>query len=131
MLSADYQQAKLIPKWGRSEQPGSSYYLQKVSIEVFGIVDHRNDEKFVYLFDEQIGPKNTDHTISLLAAAIQRIQDRHPWISWICIFMDNATSTNKNRFLFRGCHRQPYIVFIIYIYIYNVFLRVTVTMNLY
>ena len=27
-ISADYQQSKLIPSWGKSEQPGSTYYLQ-------------------------------------------------------------------------------------------------------
>ena len=47
VISADYQQAKLIPHWGRSAQPGSTYYLQKVSIEIFGIVDHRNEETHV------------------------------------------------------------------------------------
>ena len=42
-ISADYQQSKLIPSWGKTEQPGSTYYLQKVSHEIFGIVDHSND----------------------------------------------------------------------------------------
>ena len=30
-ISADFQQSKLIPSWGKTEQPGSTYYLQKVS----------------------------------------------------------------------------------------------------
>ena len=57
VLSSDYQQAKLIPFWGRSEQPGSTYYLQKVSIDVFGFVDHRSEGKYIHLFDERISPK--------------------------------------------------------------------------
>ena len=61
-ISADYQQSKLIPTWGKFEQPGSTYYLQKVSHDIFGIVDHRNENGALYLFDERIGPKNTDHT---------------------------------------------------------------------
>ena len=61
-ISADYQQSKLIPSWGGTEQPGSTYYLQKVSHD---IVDHLNDTSVVYLFDERIGPKNTDHTLFL------------------------------------------------------------------
>lgn len=68
-ISADYQQSKLIPSWGKTEQPGSTYYLQKVSHNIFGIVDHSDDKSVVYVFDEHIGPKNTDHTISFLEPA--------------------------------------------------------------
>ena len=89
-LSADYQQSKLIPSWGRTEQPGSTYYLQKVSHDIFGIIDHREEQGVVYLFDERIGPKNTDHTVSSC----------HPWIKRLALFLDNATSTNKNKFMF-------------------------------
>ena len=76
VLSADYQQSKLIPHWGNSEQAGSIYYLQKV------------------------GPKNTDHTISFLSSYIQKSKAELPWLNHICVFLDNAGSTNKNRFLF-------------------------------
>ena len=51
------------------------------------------------LFDERIGPKNTDHTISLLTYYIQHSGLVPHWIKCVCIFMDNATSTNKNRYL--------------------------------
>ena len=99
-ISADYQQSKLILSWGKTEQPRSTYYLQKVSHDIFGIVDHRDDEGTLYLFDERIGPKNTDHTISFLLTYWQRVSQQHPWIQRLAIFLDNATSTNKNRFLF-------------------------------
>ena len=53
----------------------------------------------MYLFDERIGPKNTDHTVlshTVLAqhstAASLDPSPRH--------FLDNATSTDKNKFLF-------------------------------
>ena len=36
-ISADYQQSKLISSWGKTEQPGSMYYLQKASHNIFGI----------------------------------------------------------------------------------------------
>ena len=36
VLSADYN-------WGSSAQPGSTYYLQKVSHDVYGLVDHKMD----------------------------------------------------------------------------------------
>ena len=99
-ISADYQQAKLIPSWGASEQPGSTYYLQKVSHDIFGIVDHREEKGFLYLFDERIGPKNTDHTISFLMKYWSAVPVEHSWIHRLHIFLDNATSTNKNRYLF-------------------------------
>ena len=64
-ISADYQQSKLIPSWGKTEQPGSTYYLQKVSHDVFGVVDHSKNNSVVYLFNERVGPKYTDHTLFL------------------------------------------------------------------
>ena len=66
LLSADYQMQKLIPHWGQSPQPGSTYYLQKLSIDLFGIVDHRDESAAVYIFDERVGHKTADHTISYL-----------------------------------------------------------------
>ena len=64
VLSADYQMQKLVPYWGKSPQPGATYYLQKLSHDVFGIVDHSDNHSTLYFFDETVGPKNTDHTIS-------------------------------------------------------------------
>ena len=99
-ISTDYQQSKLVPSWGRTEQPGSTYYLQKVSHDIFGINDHREEQGMVYLFDERIGPKNTDHTVSFLSQYWETVSDQHPWIKRLTIFLDNATSTNKNKYLF-------------------------------
>ena len=99
-ISADYQQSKLIPSWGKSEQPGSTYYLQKVSHDILGIVDHSEDKSTVYIFDERIGPKNTDHTVSFLTQYWQSVSQQYPWIHRFAIFLDNATSTNKNKYLF-------------------------------
>ena len=100
ILSADYQQSKLIPYWGSSAQPGSTYYLQKVSHDVFGLVDHRDGQQHITLFDERIGAKNTDHTISIIQGYIDKITELHPWIRRLLLFLDNAASTNKNRYLF-------------------------------
>lgn len=100
VLDADYQQSKLIPYWGSTAQPGSTYYLQKVSHDLLGIIDHRDDYKHISLFDERIGPKNTDHTLSILQKYIEEVTHLHPWISRVLIFFDNASNTNKNRYLF-------------------------------
>ena len=98
VLSADYQQAKLVPHWGRSAQPASTYYLMMESHDIFRIVDHRDESGHVRIFSEKVGPKNTDHTVSLLKSYIKDV--KHPWGERVIIFLDNATSTNKNRYLF-------------------------------
>lgn len=64
--SADYQMQKLVPHWGQSPQPSSTYYLQKLSFDLFGIVDHRDDSASVYIFDKRVGHKTADHTTSYL-----------------------------------------------------------------
>ena len=65
VLSTDYRMSKLVLYWECSPQPGSTYYMPKVSYDLLGIVDHRNEAGFIYTF-ELIGRKNTDHTISYL-----------------------------------------------------------------
>ena len=110
-MSADYQQAKLIPEWGKTPQPASTYYQMKKSYNIFGIVDHQDDIGHIQLFSEQLGPKNTDHTVSLLQAYIEDVKSNQPWLEWV-IFLDDATSTNKNRYLLvclgnGGCEKWP------------------------
>ena len=51
VLSADYQMNKLLPYWGQNPQPGSMYYMQEVSYDLLGIVDHRDDSGFVYMLN--------------------------------------------------------------------------------
>ncbi len=96
-LSADYQQSKLTPHWGFSAQPGETYYLRKLSHNIFGIVDHTLDTNTVYVLDERVGgAKNGDITISLLD---NHIDTKLPsWARHLCLFMDNG-ATNKNRFM--------------------------------
>ena len=96
VVSADYQMGKLILYWGYSPQPGSTYYLQKLNHDVFGIVNHANNSSTVYLFDERVGPKNTDHTVSYLLDWICQLPE---WVRRVHIFLDNTCSTNKNCYL--------------------------------
>lgn len=101
VVSADYQMGKLIPYWGYSPQPGSTYYLQKLNHDVFGIVNHANNSSTVYLFDERVGPKNTDHTASYLLDWIYKLPE---WVKRLHLFLDNTSSTNKNCYLMAmGC----------------------------
>ncbi len=98
VLSADYQMQKLVPYWGCSPQPGSMYYLQKLSNDIFGIVDHRTQTCMLYVFDETVGPKNTDHTVSYTNHYICESGQVPTWVKNIHIFLDNTVSTNKNAF---------------------------------
>ena len=61
VLCVDYQMSKLVPYWGQSAQPGSTYYLQKLSHDIYGVVNHGTNRSTVYLFDERVSPKSTDH----------------------------------------------------------------------
>lgn len=96
-LSLDYQQSKLTPHWGRSAQPSETYYLRKLSHNIFGIVNHTLFENAVYVFDERVaGSKNADTTISLVDHYIH--ENLPPWARHLCLFMDNG-ATNKNQFI--------------------------------
>ena len=93
VVSADYQMSKLVPQWGLSPQPGSTYYLQKLSHDIFGVVNHATTKSTVYLFDERVGPKNTDHTVSYVSHFIAELP---LWVCRLHLFLDNTCSTNKN-----------------------------------
>ena len=99
VLSAGYQMSKLLPYWGCSPQPGSTDYSQKISYDLLGIVDHRDEAGFVYLFSELLGPKNTDHTFSYLLHYLKSSGNVLGWVKRVQVFLDNAGSTNKNKYL--------------------------------
>lgn len=103
VISADYQMAKIVPYWGLTAQPGCTYYLQKLSHDVFGIVDHSTGKSTVYLLDERLGPKNTDHTVSYITDFINKCA---PWIKRVHLFLDNASSTNKNFYTMAWAHEM-------------------------
>ena len=93
-LSLDYQQSKLTPHWGFSAQPSETYYLRKLSHNIFGIVDHTLAKNAVYVLDERAGgAKNADITISSIDHYIH--QQIPSWARHLCLFMDNG-ATNKN-----------------------------------
>ena len=98
LLSADYQMSKLLPYWGHSAQPSSTYYLQKVSYDIYGIVDHRDESGHLYIFNETVGPKNTDHSFAYLLHYLKSSGKVPSWVRRVHVFMDNAGSTNKNKY---------------------------------
>ena len=96
-LSLDYQQSKLTPHWGFSAQPSETYYLRKLSHNIFGIVDHTLAKNAVYVLDERVGgAKNADITISLVDHYIYH--NLPSWARHLSLFMDNG-ATNKNQFI--------------------------------
>ena len=103
VISADYQMQKLVPYWGISPQPGSTYYLQKLSYDLFGIVDHRDESSAAYIFDERVGTKTADHTISYILHYLKSAGKVPSWVTRLHVFLDNAGSTNKNQYLMSSC----------------------------
>ena len=85
---------KLVPYWGMSAQPGSTYYLQKLNHDILGIMDHSCNSSTVYLFDEWVGQRiQITWYPSYLTDFISKLPD---WIHRIHFFPDNTSSTNKN-----------------------------------
>ena len=41
-------------------------YVQKVSYDIYGISDHRDESGHLYLLNETTGPQNTDHSFSYI-----------------------------------------------------------------
>ena len=98
-LSVDYQMSKLVPHWGFSPQPGSTYYFQKLSHDILGIVNHSDKTSCIYIFDECTGPKNTDHTVSYMTNYLCDSGIVPTWVRRLHLFLDNACSTNKNCYM--------------------------------
>ena len=89
--------SKLLPYWGHSPQPSSTYYLQKVSYDIYGIVDHRQDEGHLYLLNETIGAKNTDHSFSYLLQYLKSSGKVPNWVKRVHVFMDkNGKGTRES-----------------------------------
>ncbi len=133
VLAADYQMSKLVPYWGLSPQPGSTYYLQKLTHDIYGIVNHATNVSAVYVFDERVGPKNTDHTISFTTHYISNLPD---WVRQVHLFLDNTCSTNKKLLpdglgMGNGCTRPfgPPQNFIPHCWTYLLFSKIAKTYN--
>ena len=65
----------LFPIRAYHRKPGSTYYLQKLHHDVFGIVNHATGSSAMYILDERVGPKTTDHTASYITHYLGTIPD--------------------------------------------------------
>ena len=73
-----------VRPWGMSPQPGSTYYLQKLSHNIFGIDDYSTNESSIYIIDEWLGPNNSDHTISHLHHYLSNVPS---WIKRVHVIL--------------------------------------------
>lgn len=81
---------KLVPTWGQSAQPGKTYYYQKLSHDIFGVVNSSLDQRYVFVKDELIGgDKNSDHVCSYLSYYVDHILPDA--IKRIKVYLDSAT----------------------------------------
>ena len=78
VLSADCQMQKLVSYWRHSPQPGATYYLKKMSHDIFGIVDHSDERSTLYIFDETVGPKKTLTIQYLCSCSTSEIMREYP-----------------------------------------------------
>jgi len=85
LIAIDYMQEQTLPYFGRSAQPGSTYYLQKETIHLFGAVciqyTERADFEYqhpggnsVFLTSErEDGAKSSDHLLSYLLLILNQL----------------------------------------------------------
>ncbi|XP_070541662.1 uncharacterized protein [Ptychodera flava] len=97
IFSYDYMMLRTLPHWGQSPQPAAAYYKMKLSVDIASLIQHNSGQASTYIFDEQLGPKNSNHTLSLLTKHIAALD--LSWTTKVVIFMDSAPSTNKNSWL--------------------------------
>ena len=94
-LSIDAMQNKLYPSFGHYKEPAIYYFTKKITLHLLGVVDERLNKGTVYLYDQRIGPTNSNHTISVLYQALKTFRKTQQ-VLWIN--MDNC-AVNKNRFV--------------------------------
>jgi len=76
--------------------------IVKSPMNFFCTVDHWNDSNYVHVFDERVGPKNTDNTVSLVSNYLFHSGLVPQGVKCVCLFLDNATLMNKNRYSLGG-----------------------------
>ena len=73
---------------------------QKLSHDVFGLVNHATSSSMVYIFNERVGPKNTDHTLSYVTHYLTKQAELPTWVRRIHIFPRQHSEHQQKSF----CH---------------------------
>ena len=98
----DYSQNVQCPFFGK-EQPGETYYMSPLTINVFGINDgnKEQDHLYAYCYNEGIGTKGGNNVASMLMHHLETqglLQDNGKHLVLVC---DNCGGQNKNRMVLR------------------------------
>ena len=94
-LSIDAMQNKSYPTFTGYKEPALYYFTKKITFHLLGVVNEGMNTGEVYLYDQRIGPTNSNHTISALQQAM-KTQIGNRKVLWIN--MDNC-AVNKNRYV--------------------------------
>ena len=96
VICVDYMQERTLPYFGSSAQPSETYYKQKLTVHLCGLVQHHGGRSVVYLSDERAsGAKVADHLCSYLRDYVRSLP---PNVTTLTIWGDNA-GTIKSQYL--------------------------------
>ena len=94
-LSIDAMQNKLYPNFKGIKRPSEDYYLRKMTFHLLGVVNEGTGKGTTFVYDNRLGPTNSNHTISALRTIImEQLGNKKR----IMISMDNC-AVNKNRYV--------------------------------
>lgn len=89
----DSEMSKLVPHWGYSPQPGSTYYLHQLNHNLLGIINHSDGTSAIYILMNAQDPITSTMLILDYLCNSGKVPT---WIRRLHVFMDNMCSTNKN-----------------------------------
>ena len=94
-LSIDAMQNKLYPTFTGYKEPSIYYFTKKITLHLLGVVDEGEKVGTTYVYDQRIGPTNSNHIISALYD-MMKIKIGKRRVLWLN--MDNC-AVNKNRYV--------------------------------
>jgi hypothetical protein len=105
-VTIDFSKAKSVPHFGRTPQPGATYFMSKLNVELCGLMSHHVRQmtvegRFLYwYFQNEAGPKHGDHLLSILLKIF--LEEGLPkWLRGrlknFKVFLDGAPATNKSQ----------------------------------
>jgi hypothetical protein len=102
-ISIDFKKNASMFHWGRSDQPGQSYYMSMLNIILCGVMSHhvpansREGRHLYWWYKPLVGPKNGDHLLSIILDKFmaQGLPEfLRPCLRRLKVCMDGARSTN-------------------------------------
>lgn len=102
VVSIDFAKSREVPHFGHSKKAAALYFYPHIAYTVLGICVHwfpTSDKRCFHLYvsPEVTGNKTSDYIISALEIALRTLPLGLREALILKIYMDNTTSTNKNR----------------------------------